>query len=291
MPTASPWLKRELLTTLKRPLVRLPLRCRLPAQMACIMFCLLTACSTGGFRQRSAAELLADPRFAWLTDSTAHTRVHYLPRTPAADDLARLKLDIEMSWARAAEFVGATQENRVIDVFAVPRREMVGEAAGLPIQTNSLDFWEQRVIVAWVPPHAGLGPHEFVHIMAYDAWGLTEEWWLGEGVAVAAGPWNGVDVDVYTKCLGNAGKLMPLGAIVRNLRNPDAQTARVAYPEAGSFVRFLIERYSREKMAQLYSRGAAALPAIYDKSLVELDAEWRQHLATVDSGTTTCPVT
>jgi hypothetical protein len=260
------------------------------AWVAGIAFCLVTSCRTG-FRQRSAAELLADARYTWITDSTVHTRVHYLAGTPAADSLARLKRDLEVSWTTAATFTGGTPIDRVIDVFAVPTREMVGQAAGLPIQTNALNFWDQRVIVGWITARATLGPHEFVHIMAHDAWGSPSEWWLGEGVAVAAGPWNGVDVDVYTRCLRTTGKLMPLRMIVPAMRNPGDQTARAAYPEAGSFVRFLIERYGREKVARIYSSGAAALPAIYGRSLPELEAEWQQHLASVESDTTSCAVT
>jgi hypothetical protein len=260
------------------------------AAVACIASYLVTGCSLGHFRQRSAAELLANSRYAWITNSTTHTRLHYLGGTPAADSLARLQRDLEVAWASAAEFIGGTPIDRVIDVFAVPTRAMVGEVAGVPVMTNALNFWQQRVIVAWVPARGWPGPHEFVHIMAYDAWGPAKEWWLGEGVAVAAGRWLGVDVDAHTKCLGAAGQLMPLGMIVPNMRNPDERTARVAYPEAGSFVRFLIERYGREKVARMYATGASALPTIYERSLVDLETEWRRHLESIESGTTSCAV-
>lgn len=241
-------------------------------------------------RQRSATELLATPGYTWITDSTIHTRIHYLAGSPAADSLARLKRDVESAWTTAAEFVGGKTVDRVIDVFAVPNREMVGQLAGLPVVANALNFWEQRVVIAWVSARGWPGPHELVHIMASDAWGTTKEWWLGEGVAVAAGRWLGVDVDAYTKCLSTAGRLLPLSAIVPGLRNPDERTSRIAYPEAGSFVRFLIERYGRDKMARMYSSGASAIQAIYGRSLVELEEEWRRHIASVDSGKTSCDV-
>lgn len=255
-----------------------------------IVFYLVTGCSLGHFQQRSAAELLANSRYAWITDSTTHTRLHYLAGTPAADSLVRLRRDLEVAWARAAEFIGGAPSDRIIDVFAVPTRAMVGDVAGVPVMTNALNFWEQRVIVAWVSARGWPGPHEFVHIMAYDAWGTVKEWWLGEGVAVAAGRWQGVDVDVYTKCLSNAGKLMPLGMIVPGMRNPDDQTARVAYPEAGSFVRFLIERYGREKVARTYAAGASSLPKTFGRSFVDLETEWLHHLESIESGTTSCAV-
>ena len=254
-----------------------------------ILLCLVSGCSLGHFRQRSAAELLANPHYAWLTDSTPHARIHYLAGTPAADSLVRLRRDIETSWATAAKFVGGTPVDRAIDVFAVPTRAMVGEVAGMSVLTNALNFWEQRVVVVWIAPRGWPGPHEFVHIMAYDAWGTAKDWWLGEGVAVAAGQWAGVELDAYTKCLSTTGKLMPLGVIVPGLRNPDERTSRVAYPETGSFVRFLIRRYGREKVAQMYATGAP-LSTIYGKSFANLEAEWRQHLESVDSAGTSCPI-
>lgn len=189
---------------------------------------------------------------------------------------------------RAAEFVGGKAVDRDIDVFAVPNREMVAKLAGVQTPANTLNFWEQRVVIAWVSARGWPGPHEFVHIMAYDAWGAAREWWLGEGVAVAAGRWLGVDVDAYAKCLGTAGRLLPLRTVVPGMRNPDERTARIAFPEAGSFVRFLIERYGRDKVARMYSKGASALHAIYGRSLVELEEEWRRHLESIASGTTSC---
>lgn len=260
------------------------------ARVSIVTLCLAGGCGLRHFRQRSAAELMANPNYTWITDSTTHTRIHYLAGSPAADSLVRLKRDIERAWLRAAEFVGDAAVNRVIDVFAVPNRAMVGQLAGLPIEANELNFWEQRVVIAWITPRGWAGPHEFVHIMAHDSWGTVTEWWLGEGAAVAAGPWAGADVDAYTKCLKATGKALPLSMIVPGMRNPDARTQRVAYPEAGSFVRFLIERYGRDKVARVYSTGASAVPAIYGRSLAELEQEWQRHLETIDSGTTSCDV-
>src|SRR3569833_1386143 len=164
----------------------------------------LSACAH--FQQRTASQILADRQYSWIGDSTAHTRIHYLAGSPAADSLPRLRRDLESAWVTASDFVGDATQHRAIDVFAVPRREMVGAVAGMSITTNALNFWETRVVVAWVPARGWPGPHEFVHIMAYDAWGPAKEWWLGEGTAVAAGPWLGVDVDMYAKCQRVAGK-------------------------------------------------------------------------------------
>jgi hypothetical protein len=47
------------------------------------------------------------------------------------------------------------------------------------------------------------------------------------------------------------GKLFPLGEMAKISIGSDARTD-VAYPAAGSFVQFLIERYSLKKLKEIY---------------------------------------
>src|SRR5205814_1466132 len=84
----------------------------LVAGLAGAVLCVSAALCHGQIRQRSAADLLAQATYAWKTDSTAHTRIHYLDNSPAADSLERLKRDIEVSWTKAADFVGAARRRR-----------------------------------------------------------------------------------------------------------------------------------------------------------------------------------
>jgi len=256
------------------------------AALLCVL-CVPWVRTSAQIRQRSAADILADPSYAWRTDSTAHTRIHYLDGSPAADSLARVKRDIELSWTKAADFVGGLTVDRMIDVFAVPQREMVREISRVATSASALNFWRQRVVIVWVPAQGWRNAHELVHIMAYDAWGEPNAWWVGEGVAIAASGWFGVDVDAAAKCLGAAGKLLPLDRVVRG-GTPDERIQNVAGAEAGSFVRFLIERYGREKVGRVYARGASALQAAYGEPLAQLEREWRQRVDSVGSGGVRC---
>jgi hypothetical protein len=257
------------------------------ASLVAAFFCVPWVGSSGQIRQRSAADILADAGYAWRTDSTAHTRIHYLDGSPAADSLARLKRDIEASWTRAADFVGGPTVDRMIDVFAVPNREMVRQISRVATNASALNFSEQRVVIVWVPAQGWRNPHELVHIMAYDAWGEPNAWWVGEGVAIAASGWFGVDVDAAAKCLGAAARLLPLARVVRD-GTPEERMQNVVGAEAGSFVRFLIERYGRENVARVYATGVSALQATYGEPLAQLEREWRQRLDSVETGGVPC---
>jgi hypothetical protein len=168
-----------------------------------------------------------------------------------------------------------------VDVFLVPERRMVGQLARLPVQTNALNFWRTRVVVEWVTAWFGVGPHEFVHVLSSDRRGEAREWWLGEGAAVAAGPWRGINVHKYAKCLGDAGRLYSIETLVATRsRELDPE---VTYPQAGSFARFLIDQYGADRFWHVYTRGAAAVPEVYGHSVAELGAEWRRTLGAVDA--------
>ena len=164
---------------------------------------------------------------------------------------------------------------------------MVRQVSGLPGNAPALNFTDQRVIIAWVPAQGWRNSHEFVHVMAQDAWGATKEWWLGEGVAIAASGWFGIDVDVAAKCLGAAGKLVPPSMVVRPGK-PEQHVQSIVGAESGSFVHFLIDRYGRDPVARVYSKGAAAMEATYEKPLAELEQESHQHLDSMESGNPSC---
>lgn len=260
-------------------------------RLALLVLPMLAACVTSGVRQRTAAELLREPGYAWRIDSTAHTRLHYVQGTAASDSIARVRNETERSWQQAATFVGGSAPEGRVDVFLVPERRMVGELAHLETPANALNFWRSHVVVGWLAPYSAqgphaLGPHEFVHVLASDVHGETKEWWLGEGAAVAASVWQGADVHAYAKCLADAGKLYPLAQLVPKPKN--GLDPAITYPEAGSFARFLIVLYGRDKFWSVYPRGVAAVPEVYGKTLDALEQEWRRAIGEVDASRVRC---
>jgi len=69
---------------------------------------------------------------------------------------------------------------------------------------------------------------------------------------------------------------------------PEQRVQNVVGAEAGSFVHFLIDRYGRDSVARVYSKGASVLEAAYGKPLTQLEQEWHQRLESVESGSTSC---
>ncbi len=72
----------------------------------------------------------------------------------------------------------------------------------------------------------------------------------------------------------------------------------VAYPEAASFVKFLIDEYGKERFLRAFKtlkssqedairrKNVTALERIYDMPLVDMKKQWHEHLAAADTTST-----
>jgi len=132
--------------------------------------------------------------------------------------------------------------------------------------------------------------HEVVHVYA-GPWGFPVALFV-EGLAVAyqtnppaadfVPKWSGTPIHVLAQRFRAQGQLIPLAAIAET----SAFRARddgIAYPEAGSFVRFLIDTRGLAAMRQLYGAMSndaplaavrAAFQSAYGFSLDEAETGW-----------------
>ena len=117
---------------------------------------------------------------------------------------------------------------------------------------------------------------------------------LGESIALwrtgtaihFAGPWGDQDLHAYARMLAQTDQLLPMGQLL------DSKTFRsfpveITHPQAGSFVRYLIDEYGMDRFKKLYpvSDASAALQeiprrfsSIYGVGLREVELAWRKFL-------------
>ena len=132
--------------------------------------------------------------------------------------------------------------------------------------------------------------HEVVHLFT-SSWGDPVAL-VNEGMAVAfqidpardqTPRWSGTPLHDLVRQFRQQGRFRPLADLVEtaSFRNGDAN---VSYPESGSFMRWLIDRYGLERVRALYARAAgpsesaagvrASFAAVCGVSLDELEAAW-----------------
>ena len=137
--------------------------------------------------------------------------------------------------------------------------------------------------------------HEVVHL-------FTSEWGdpvalVNEGVAVAfqidpardlTPRWSGTPLHDLARQFRQQGRLVPLAQLTESAswRSGDPN---VAYPQSGSFMRWLIDEYGLDRLRALYARAAgpneaavgvrASFAAVYAQSLDDLERSWLAFLA------------
>ena len=121
-------------------------------------------------------------------------------------------------------------------------------------------------------PDFGLAAHENAHTLIRQIWGGSSSF-LTEGLGTYAEAMATDKNKSHRQTADNlrGGKLFPLDEMAKIQIGSDPRTA-VAYPAAGSFVQFLIARYSLAKLKMVYQ--GAALSTAYGKDLPELEREW-----------------
>ena len=126
-------------------------------------------------------------------------------------------------------------------------------------------------------------PHEITHLLVgeavFGAFGDIPTW-LNEGLAeYSTGEMTQSDLDTLKKAL-SGGKLISIRSLASDF-STDSTQANLSYIESHSFVSYLIETYSWDKMKMLlavFKDGSTydkALVKVYGSDTAALDREWR----------------
>jgi hypothetical protein len=132
--------------------------------------------------------------------------------------------------------------------------------------------------------------HEVVHLFT-STWGSAVAL-VNEGVAVAfqidpsrdqTPRWSGTPLHTLARQFRQQGRLVPLSALVETAAWR-RQDPNIAYPESGSFMRWLIDEYGLDRVRDLYARSVGpnepeggvrvSFRAVYGQPLEDLEAAW-----------------
>lgn len=212
------------------------------------------------------------------------TTAHFIFQMSANDTVETAWQEAYHTWAVAA--LGVTISKPITFNKYLSRVHM-GEVTGY-YNTNAYAFAEGGVLeVHTIWP---IDNHEVVHLYS-STFGRTVAL-FSEGLAVAyqinapAGEtspkWSGTPLHDLARTFRQQGRLASLESIV-DTAGFRAIDANVAYPEAGSFVRFLIDTYGLDRIKQLYGlsrsndsgqRASEIFASVYGRSLADAERTW-----------------
>jgi hypothetical protein len=222
--------------------------------------------------------------FTWAVSDTQHFQFHYAPGTAAERDLPQIGAVAEAAFRRTRDVLKADFDGQM-KVFLVPRVFWQGAATyGDKVQLISYLDRNYTDIETW-----SYFTHEGTHALGQDLIQPKEEGGpdgvLVEGMAVWAsgGHYGQEPIDAWAAVAATSDSYIPL-AKLRAGPFYDFQH-EISYIEAGSFVKFLVDRFGWDNFRELY--GQATGKAEHDEELVSrlygegyaaLEADWLVNL-------------
>ena len=234
---------------------------------------ILSACAVWA-GQPDADDLLRRPAFTWVVDTTDHFVLHIEKGTRAEKSADLLGFQLDRARERALDLLSEKNYEPRINVFVVGSRSRMQKLVGRSIV--GIAYHNTKVIALVSGDSVSGSPiHEVFHAMAMSTWGLGPTW-LNEGMSVyAAGAWQGRDLHSRARDLRDHNELFPLDRLTHDFRALDP---RIAYPQAGSFVRFLREHYNPAALHALWVGNDAEFTRLAGIDLAAADRLWRDSL-------------
>jgi hypothetical protein len=146
-------------------------------------------------------------------------------------------------------------------------------------ETNGLAIHQYNILtgIASESLNSIYSNHEFFHVIAMNLWGIPDLW-LNEGMAVYADQsWHGHELHALANYLVNNNRQVPLARLMKDFRKIDD---RIAYPLAGSFVKYLDDTYGRDSILKIWKSKTGKLKELTGKTITELESDWLAKVST-----------
>ncbi len=224
---------------------------------------------------------------------TPHFVIHYA-RTPAIEaEIALIAADHELRLAQVASQIGVWPA-RKIRSFYFANREQKAQLMGARDVEMAKPWRGEIYLDHRAVPHGSLR-HELAHAVAAEfgdpVFGVAARTVLGIPVLISPGLVEGFAVALdwpagegrpnpheSVRALQALGALPTLDELF-GLSFFTVSSAR-SYTTAGSFLRFLLDRYGPERLREVY-RSGGDFEAVYGMSRGQLETEWRAMIAEI----------
>lgn len=230
-----------------------------------------------------------DARFEWeeVTLGTV-TILYHGPVRTRAERLAEAAVE---SLEIMGPVTGADTETPIVMTLYNNNAEMIGAVVARSLATSRELITEGQafdsesvVLVLAGRSDIGTATHEMTHILVARAAGSSGSvpLWLNEGLAEFGNLDQTVSYDRFLEWAEGTDRLIPL----KGLRSfpGDPNLTLVAYGQGRSAVKYMIDEFGEEKMAELLATLGtgigidAALTVVYGFGIDDLENNWREHI-------------
>lgn len=238
----------------------------------------LSSCSLiqfSGYNPPAKDKALSNSAFNWQKDSTEHFNFYYNSKYIPNSYVDSAKIIFEKEFPELLEFLGVKKYKEKLNLFMVHSRKDMGKLVGM--ETNGIANIEDNTVYSvFNESIKTYGKHEFCHIISCNEWGMYKEIWLSEGLAVNSDDnWWGYNLHSLANYLDAKGKLIPIKKMVENFHK---YNSLITYPESGSFVKYIKEKYGLYVIKELWKEGAVVFENKLNKNISSIEQEWLQEI-------------
>ena len=211
--------------------------------------------------------------FTWKSKRTQHFHLYFERKSEASRYLGVLKRNAEADRARVLRLIGISDYQPTIHAFFLSSGAQMQQLVGETVDGRSRPV--EHAVFSVVNPNRLHLTHEICHEVVSNVWGAAEPW-IEEGLAVYADEGANAYYDSWE--LLKSRNLIPLDKLVDPEWKSSMYPADTTYPELGSFIKFLDDRYGVESIRRIWQGGSQSIPQVVGKPLAELERDWRDSL-------------
>lgn len=193
----------------------------------------------------------------WEEKRSAHFSFFYHPGSPAEAALTEIRADQEACYAHVSAALGVEMDRPIRLCLCDSRAELAAETGCPP--ANALTFDYGLIYAVYGPESRYAGPHEAAHILSYQI-AVPASLFVREGLAMHFdGAWRGEENGAAAARILRAHPEISVPDLSDNAAF-GALPDETAYPLAGAFASFLIEKYGMDAYLAFYRAGALGAP-------------------------------
>ena len=217
--------------------------------------------------------------------TTDHYVFTYKEGTLVAKDIRKVAKIQEKCFARICSTLKVDFTEK-INYFLLDSAEEVGKLYGITEPINGFAVWgENKIYAVYNDKIKCIGPHEDAHLISFVI-NTPKSNFIVEGLAMYFDEkWWGLDNDIWTSYYKANKKDLSIANLLNN-EEFDSFNCEITYPIAGSFVKYLINRFGVDKFIQLYQitevPNSNDFKRIFHYTIQELESLFYQEISKVN---------
>jgi len=230
----------------------------------CLLLC---SCSSINPLSKKSLNKILDKRDDWKQVKKGEITIHYIDKSEVSQNIDSVIRQTELGVEKARKFLGE-EYNRPINIITVDNKKIINQLIGQEIDGSCFPGSDSAIEVSEASPVC----HEKFHLLSINAWGMSK-YWINEGTAVACdGVWWGFKLHNLANYLFQQNKIIALSKLTKSNISFGLKDFRFSYPQAGSIIKYIDERYGRVKLLKLWKEGD--VQKSLGITINELENEW-----------------